>query len=427
MAERVPIWSDVHGGQSTSAETYRSLQNAAEQLHLELNLSIAIALAEVDGNRIRCIGSSGPASPPIGTVSSEHGICAACVRQNRPQLSNDTAIDPMVSGQLCERLGVRSILSIPLRRDARCIGFIAAFSDTPHRFGLPLIERIRTEAERIEEHVRLRDAGLLNHSTHAISKDLEYRLEAKVPIVESWKVNGSSSESRSLPANAFLVHLRPVSIAALIFFALLFLGVLPRAARSKTSASHPEIAETSENISHFGPAEPASDTGSTSTTSSKLSSLWQRVASGDIRAQASLAARYEKGDGLERDLLKACVWYIMAGANGDLSAKHRAVQLSHGLPQFQIAEIRFNVGKMYMRGTGVKRDLVAAYSWFALAGAAGDIRARDQEEALEAEMSRDQVSEALRRASEWLLSHRSGAIQHTRELAAIPQSSRSAR
>src|SRR5690242_9786866 len=114
MAERVPIWSDVHGGQSTSAETYRTLQNAAEQLHLELNLSIAIALAEVDGNRIRCIGSSGPASPPIGTVSSERGICAECVRQNRLQLSNDTAIDPMVSGQLCERLGVRSILSIPL-------------------------------------------------------------------------------------------------------------------------------------------------------------------------------------------------------------------------------------------------------------------------------------------------------------------------
>jgi localization factor PodJL len=140
-----------------------------------------------------------------------------------------------------------------------------------------------------------------------------------------------------------------------------------------------------------------------------------------------LAARYEKGDGLQRDSLKACVWYIIAGSNGDLAAKDRAVRLSHRLPQFQIAEIRFNVGKMYVQGTGVPRDLVAAYSWFALAQAAGDVRARDEQEKLEASMTREQVSEGLGRASDWLLAHRSAAGQHTRELAAIPQGSRSSR
>ena len=72
-----------------------------------------------------------------------------------------------------------------------------------------------------------------------------------------------------------------------------------------------------------------------------------------------------------------------------------------------------------MQGTGVRRDLVAAYSWFSLAQAAGDVRAHDEQQKLEALMSREQVSAGLRRASDWLLAHQSGAGRHTRELAAI--------
>ena len=426
MAEAVPIWYDVHRGQSILAEHYQTLQNAAEQLHGETNLSVAIALAESEGAGIKCIASSGPAAPPIGAVSSGHGICATCVRQNRVQLCNDAAMDPVVSRELCERLGIRSILSVPLRRDSRCVGFVAAFSDAPHRFDLPAIERIRAQAARIEEHVRLRAAGSLSLSNRAISKDVERRLEAEGRIVDACYIDGASSETRRLFANPFVARLRPVSIAALTFLTLLFVAVLPRAARSKTSA-HGQTVETSEGALHIGHAETARIADISNAVDAGSSGLWQRAASGDVRAQTSVAARYEKGDGLKRDSIKACVWYIIAGANGDLAAKDRAVRISHRLPQFQIAEIRFNVGKMYIRGIGVKRDLVAAYSWFALAGAAGDIRARDQEEKLEAGMTQEQVSEALRRASDWLLAHRFGALQHTRELAAIPQSSRSAR
>ncbi len=427
MAERVPIWYDVQRGQSISAETYQTVQNAAEQLHRELNLSVAIALADGEGNGIKCIASSGPAAPPIGTVSSTDGICAACVRQNRLQLSSDTAADPMVSGELCERLRIRSILSVPLRRGSRCLGFVAAFSDAPHRFDLALIGQIRSQAAAIEESLNLTTVGFLNPSTRAISKQLECRRQAKAPIMERSCPEESSSESRSLLSSALAAHLRPASIAALTFCTLLFVAVLPRAARSKSSAQYGRTTETSGDTLHADHAEVGSVAEIAKTADSRLSELWQGAASGDVRAQTSLAARYEKGDGVERDSLKACVWYIIAGANGDLAAKDRAVRISHRLPQFQIAEIRFNVGTMYMRGSGVKRDLVGAYSWFALAQAAGDIRARDQEERLEAAMSREQVSEALRKASDWLLAHHSGTSQHTRELAAISQSSRSAR
>jgi len=133
--------------------------------------------------------------------------------------------------------------------------------------------------------------------------------------------------------------------------------------------------------------------------------LRERAEAGEVRAQRALALRYERGDGLARDQIKACVWYIIAGANGDLAAKQRAVQLSHRLSQYQIAEIRFNVGKMYMEGLAGQRDLVSAYSWFALAQAAGDIRAPVEQEKLESVMTHEQVLEGWRRASAWLLAH----------------------
>lgn len=427
MAERVPIWYAVDGGQSTSVEIYRNLQNASAQLHRELNLSVAIAIAERAGDEISCVAGCGPAAPPIGTkVSLEHGICAACVRQNRLQLSNDTAIDPMLSGELCVRLGIRSILSVPLRENLRCIGFVAAFSDTPHRFDLLLLERIRTEAATIERHLA-GEISAADPATRAVAKAFEFRGEREALSPEPWVNAGVASGYKNQAAGTFAAYGRPTSIAVLTCFAIAMVAAAPRVVRSKTSIAHHPAAEISEKSAHVAPTEAANFKGSTNTDDSRLRDLRERANSGDVGAQALLAARYERGDRLGRDALKACVWYIIAGANGDLAAKGRAVRLSHRLPQFQIAEIRFNVGKMYMQGIGVKRDPVSAYSWFALAQAAGDVRARGEQEKLETSMSRDQVSAGLRRASDWLLAHRSGAGQHTRELAAIPWNSRAAR
>src|SRR5581483_11844214 len=182
MAERVPIWYDVRGGRSTSAETYPTLQNAAAQFHSELDLSVAIAIAEQAVGEIKCVASSGPAAPPIGTkLGLEQGICAACVRQNRMQLSNDTAMHPMLSAELCGRLGMRSILAVPLRRGSTCVGFLAAFSDVAHRFDLPLIERIRVEVARMEGLLTQNATPALSASPHAISRDFDFQFGREAP------------------------------------------------------------------------------------------------------------------------------------------------------------------------------------------------------------------------------------------------------
>jgi TPR repeat protein len=127
-----------------------------------------------------------------------------------------------------------------------------------------------------------------------------------------------------------------------------------------------------------------------------------------------LAQAYLAGDNVPEDQAKAASWYIMAGENGSAEGKRRSIEITHGMAPFQIGEIRFDLGKMYMNGIGAARDYVSAYAWFELAKAAGDIRAQAEENALEPKMDPGQVQEARQRASQWLQSHsRKASVSHS--------------
>lgn len=406
MAERVPIWYSIRGREIRSIED-SVLQRIASQLEKELDVSVAIA-CDLGGRAIKCVAATGPQAPPIGTIlDPDQGICAACVRQNRLQLSNDTVADRTVVQPLCKQLSIRSVLVVPLRNASRCVGFLAAFADTAHRFNLPLIERIRDQAQCVERHLAGKKHRRLNIlPTRATSKSTEENVRAEAKFLGAT----SSVADRNTGRGTALGWPRPVSIAVLTFCALFIAANVLRIGRVNFHQP-PEQARVSVKPSIPTASAPIDGAATIPETAGdpELHRLSQRAQQGDIGAQMLLARRYEHA-GLRRDVLKACAWYIIAGANGDLAAKHEAVRLSHGLQQYEIAEIRFNVGKIYMDGNGVSRDLVEAYSWFALAQAAGDVRARTEQEKLESMMSRQQVQDALQKASSWLLTHRSRTI-----------------
>jgi TPR repeat protein len=139
-----------------------------------------------------------------------------------------------------------------------------------------------------------------------------------------------------------------------------------------------------------------------------VAQLVRQAQSGDPQAQFVLAQRYETGNGMPRNLPKAYSWYIVAGEAGNDSAKQAIRSLTPKLTEAQIASIRFDVGKMYTNGFGVRhRDNVAAYKWMMLAGAAGHARARAEQKKLAASMRPPEVAEAQNRASAWLSGRRS--------------------
>ena len=99
-------------------------------------------------------------------------------------------------------------------------------------------------------------------------------------------------------------------------------------------------------------------------------------------AQFSLGLMYARGEGVPKDAATAVTWYRKAAEQGD-------------------AKPQSNLGAMYAKGEGVPKDYVQAYMWRNLAAAQGDEIAKKGRDALEPDMTREQIAEAQRLSREW--------------------------
>jgi TPR repeat protein len=75
---------------------------------------------------------------------------------------------------------------------------------------------------------------------------------------------------------------------------------------------------------------------------------------------------------------------------------------------------QLELGKCYLHGSGVGKDLVAAYMWFQLAEAQHNEDAHIEMESLRKTMSNTQQEEGSRRSVEWIKAHggKSGQPEH---------------
>jgi TPR repeat protein len=140
--------------------------------------------------------------------------------------------------------------------------------------------------------------------------------------------------------------------------------------------------------------------------SDAMSDLIKRAQARDVHAQLLLARDFEVGDGIGQDRVKANAWYILASTNGSREAKVAATAIAARMTPLEIGMSRFNVAKMFVKGTAVPADSVAAYYWFELAKAAGDIRADNEQAKLAAIMTPAEMAKARERAAAWLQAHR---------------------
>ena len=60
---------------------------------------------------------------------------------------------------------------------------------------------------------------------------------------------------------------------------------------------------------------------------------------------------------------------------------------------------------MYAQGFGVPEDIVLAYMWFNIAAAQGNESARNNKDFAEQQMTREQITEAQRLTREWIETH----------------------
>ncbi|MGA8735306.1 MAG: N-acetylmuramoyl-L-alanine amidase [Terriglobales bacterium] len=139
------------------------LQLVAERA-LAITGADGAAIAWAEGDAIVCRASAGTIAPDAGIrLDPNSGFSGECLVSGRIVRCDDADTDPRVNVQACQRLGVRSMLAVPISAKENVIGLLEAFSNEPHGFNdsdvrsLCLLAELILSAMKPEEEDRLRE------------------------------------------------------------------------------------------------------------------------------------------------------------------------------------------------------------------------------------------------------------------------------
>jgi hypothetical protein len=122
----------------------------AEAAHTITDASGA-AVALRRENKVICVGRSGETAPPLGTpLSAQSGISGECLRGSVIIRCDDTLLDSRVDAVVCEELGIRSVVAVPLRGGGRTVGIIEVFAASPGSFTDAHVRALRRLGELAE-------------------------------------------------------------------------------------------------------------------------------------------------------------------------------------------------------------------------------------------------------------------------------------
>jgi TonB family protein len=149
----------------------------------------AIALLR-DGEMV-CRATTGDNAPDLGVrVETGSSLAGACLQTGQVQQCPDTETDTRVSPDACRRLGVRSMLLMPLVDAGEIFGVLQVFSSWPNAFGEREISALQTVGQRIAENKRAAETE--KASAPVVQAD---------PVAVSSEAPEPSSGEQDLPEN----------------------------------------------------------------------------------------------------------------------------------------------------------------------------------------------------------------------------------
>jgi signal transduction protein with GAF and PtsI domain len=163
--ETEPRFPGEDGGQSLANIAQRDL-DAALQLLAERAQYItgasgaAIALRRGEHADMLCRASSGPNAPELGALlSMEYGLSGESVRTRQVLRCDDTETDPRVNREGCRRLGIASVVVMPIVSEQRVLGVFELFSGKPHAFEERDLSALQRLGEMVETAVKHAEAA----------------------------------------------------------------------------------------------------------------------------------------------------------------------------------------------------------------------------------------------------------------------------
>src|SRR6266849_1393379 len=110
------------------------------------------AIALVRGAEMVCCATTGPNAPDLRAwLDPDTGLSGRCIQTRELQQCSDTEIDPRVDLEACRRLGVRSIVILPLMDSDQLFGVFEILSSRPDAFGQRDLDSLQTLTDRILE------------------------------------------------------------------------------------------------------------------------------------------------------------------------------------------------------------------------------------------------------------------------------------
>jgi hypothetical protein len=139
-AKSWPCLPGEDAGPSLAAMAYRDL-DAALQLLAERAQYITgasgamIALRRGEHNDMLCRATIGSSAPDLGALlSTEYGFSGESVRTRQALRCDDAELDPRVNREICRRLGIASVVVMPILGDQQALGVFELFSGKPRAF-----------------------------------------------------------------------------------------------------------------------------------------------------------------------------------------------------------------------------------------------------------------------------------------------------
>ena len=112
------------------------LNEIVEQACLATGATGAAIVLEREGEMV-CRASAGSTAPELGSrLDTSTGLSGECFKTKRTQWCDDTMSDRRADAEASERLGVRSVVVMPLLRKDEIIGVVELFSAQPYAFGV---------------------------------------------------------------------------------------------------------------------------------------------------------------------------------------------------------------------------------------------------------------------------------------------------
>ncbi|HET9306579.1 MAG TPA: GAF domain-containing protein [Candidatus Sulfotelmatobacter sp.] len=119
----------------------------------------AIALRRDGRNDMLCRASTGPNAPELGALlSTEFGLSGESVRTKQLLRCDDAERDARVNREVCQKLGIASVVVMPVVNDDEVLGVFELFSGKANAFGERDVSAVQRLSEMVETAVRLAQA-----------------------------------------------------------------------------------------------------------------------------------------------------------------------------------------------------------------------------------------------------------------------------